>query len=83
MQSRSPGVLRRSNPGDLEPTPTSVTGWFCPLHWTEVYVDHPILRSDLLEAGGFEHANIIRQPFADNPVNLTDDEWIIIERCGR
>jgi len=55
-------------------------GWFCPLHWTDVRVDYPILRSDLLEAGGFEHANIIRQPFAGNPFKLTDDEWMIIER---
>jgi len=53
---------------------------FCPLRWTEIRVDHPILKTDLLDAGGFENARIIRQPMAGNPTKLTDEEWRIVER---
>lgn len=38
-----------------------------------------ILKSDLLAAGGFEDARIVRQPMAGNPTLLTDDEWDVIE----
>jgi hypothetical protein len=31
----------------------------CPLEWTESRVNHPILKADLLAAGGFEKARII------------------------
>ncbi len=43
-------------------------------------MDHPILKTDLLAAGGFEQASIIRQPMAGNPTKLTDDEWRVVDR---
>ncbi len=57
-------------------------GNFCPLHWTHNLVDRPVLKTDLLAAGGFEKARVIRQPFAGNPMLLTDTEWNLIERLG-
>lgn len=64
----------------LEPADRSKPGHVCPLRWTEIRVNHPILKADLLAAGGFEGARIIRQPMAGNPLKLTDDEWQLIER---
>ncbi len=64
----------------LDPADRGKRLHFCPLRWTEVRVDHPILKTDLLDAGGFEHARIIRQPMAGNPTKLTDDEWRVVER---
>ena len=55
---------------------------FCPIQWTENRVDRPILKGDLLAAGGFEQARIIRQPWAGNPMKLTNAEWRVIERLG-
>ena len=55
---------------------------FCPIQWTENSVDRPILKGDLLAAGGFEQARIIRQPWAGNPMKLTNAEWRVIERLG-
>ena len=53
---------------------------FCPLEWTDARVDHPILKVDLLAAGGFEQSRIIKQPMAGNPFLVTDEEWQVIER---
>ncbi len=39
-----------------------------------------MLKADLLAAGGFEQARIIRQPMAGNPTKLSDGEWRVIER---
>lgn len=64
----------------LDPADRGKRLHFCPLKWTDVRVDHPILKADLLNAGGFENARIIRQPMAGNPTKLTDDEWRIVER---
>lgn len=54
----------------------------CPIQWTDNCVDRPILKGDLLAAGGFEQARIIRQPFSRNPLKLTDAEWQVIERLS-
>lgn len=64
----------------LDPDDHGRTMWFSPLRLTDVRVDNPILKADLLDAGGFENARIIRQPMAGNPTLLTDDEWDVIER---
>ncbi len=56
------------------------SGHFCPLRWTEVRVEDPILKKDLLTAAGFQQARVIRQPMAGNPMKLTDDEWRVIKR---
>ena len=52
---------------------------FCPIQWTENRVGRPILKVDLLLAGGFDQARIIRQPWAGNPIKLTDAEWRVIQ----
>jgi hypothetical protein len=57
-------------------------GYFCPLRWTEIRVERPILKTDLLASVGFEQARIIRQPMAGTPMKLTDGEWRLIERLG-
>ena len=64
----------------IDPSDRGKSLHFCPLRWTEIRVDHPILKTDLLTAGGFEQARIIRQPMAGNPMRLTDGEWRLIER---
>lgn len=64
----------------LDPADRGKLLHFCPLTWSEVRVDNPILKTDLLDAGGFENARIIRQPMAGNPTKLTDEEWRIIDR---
>ena len=53
---------------------------FCPLQWEEIRVDHPILKVDLLAAGGFDEARIVTQPMAGSPFLTTDAEWQVIER---
>lgn len=57
-------------------------GNFCPLHWTDNLVDRPVLKTDLLAAGGFEKARVIRQPFAGNPMLLSDAEWDLIQQLA-
>jgi len=64
----------------LDPDDHGAEGNFCPLHWTDILADRPVLKSDLLAAGGFEKARVIRQPFAGNPMLLTDAEWTLINR---
>lgn len=63
----------------IDPAERRMQAYFCPLHWEENLVDRPILKVDLLAAGGFDHAQIIRQPWAGNPMILTDEEWWIID----
>jgi hypothetical protein len=64
----------------LDPADRGKRFYFCPLEWDDVRVDHPILKVDLLQAGGFEKARIVSQPMAGNPFMLTDEEWQVIER---
>lgn len=52
----------------------------CLLRWHDLRPDRPISKQQLLAAGGFEGARIIRQPMAGNPLRLTDEEWAVIDR---
>jgi hypothetical protein len=76
------GPLFKDVAGDdwLDPADRGKERHFCPLRWSEIRVDHPILKTDMLAAGGFDQARIIRQPMAGNPMKLTDEEWAVIER---
>jgi hypothetical protein len=75
------GAPKEGFAGDdwLDPADRGKKRQFCPLRWTDIRVDHPILKTDLLTAGGFDQARIIRQPMAGNPMKLTDEEWAVIE----
>lgn len=64
----------------LDPADRGKRRHFCPLRWADVRVNRPILKTDLLQAGGFEQARIVRQPVAGNPTKLTDDEWLVVQR---
>ena len=64
----------------LDPADRGKRLHFCPLQWNESRVDRPILKTDLLAAGGFDQARIVRQPMAGNPTRLNDEEWHVIER---
>jgi len=64
----------------VNPKDRGARGNFCPLHLTDILADRPVLKPDLLAAGGFEKARVIRQPFAGNPLLLTDAEWKLINR---
>ena len=68
--------------GWFDPDDQGQPGIFCPLHWTDNLVDRPVLKTDLLAAGGFEKARVIRQPFAGNPLLLTDREWGVIQQLA-
>lgn len=64
----------------IDPKDRGKVFMFCPLRWDDVRIEHPILKTDLLGAGGFEQARIIRQPMAGNPFKVTEDEWRMIQR---
>ncbi len=64
----------------INPEDRGVEDNFCALRWTDILVDRPVLKPDLLAAGGFSEARVIRQPFGRNPLRLTDAEWRLIER---